>query len=72
MNKRDRGGVAVSDCSMQVLKDGPLRVKGRFDLRDANGRPIPVKDGSCMLCRCGESKTKPFYDGSHIRAGFKD
>ena len=50
---------------------GPLWVTG--------GIPIMMPDGSFLetrnrltLCRCGQSKNKPFCDGTHGSIGFKD
>lgn len=54
-----------------VLEDGPLQVEGDFRIYDTIGELV-VHDDIAMLCRCGESKTKPLCDGSHVEAGFKD
>jgi CDGSH-type Zn-finger protein len=63
----------MADVTVQTLKNGPLLVKGPVELRDAEGKPVPPKDatGTVALCRCGQSKVKPFCDGSHKAAGFQ-
>ena len=56
--------------AVQALKDGPYLVTG-VDLADqqwADG----ANRGRFTLCRCGASKNKPFCDGSHWAAEFKD
>ena len=69
----------------KISRDGPLVVSGVVPLRieliicDASGTPaewqtdetFPMKE-SYSLCRCGQSGDKPFCDGSHTAAGFKD
>ena len=50
------------------LPDGPYVVDGLVDLVDLDG-PIPT-DGKIALCRCGESKNKPFCDGTHWNVSF--
>jgi CDGSH-type Zn-finger protein len=59
-------------AEIKVRENGPYRVSGDFRLLDAEGREIDTKpyekDGSIVLCRCGESKTKPFCDKSHRTA----
>lgn len=68
---------------VKVMKDGPYLVRGGVPLdeerivwgpdgepcRWEKGETYPDKD-SYSLCRCGESKAKPFCDGSHFEAGF--
>ena len=45
---------------------GPVR------LIDADGNEYELPEGdSIVLCRCGNSKTKPFCDKSHREAGFE-
>ena len=59
-------------AEIKVRENGPYKVTGDFRLVDAHGEPIDTapyeKNGSIVLCRCGESKTKPFCDQSHVDA----
>ncbi len=51
--------------------NGPLHVRGRVEVRDAEGALIAA--GSRMtLCRCGHSQNQPFCDLSHRDVGFSD
>ncbi|WP_411700518.1 CDGSH iron-sulfur domain-containing protein [Conyzicola sp.] len=52
-------------------ENGPLIVRGDFDIRDADGRPVPAGRKTVALCRCGVSAIKPFCDGTHKLVGFK-
>ena len=45
--------------------DGPLIVRGAFELCELDGTPIPRSGRAVALCRCGRSALKPFCDGSH-------
>ena len=40
---------------------------GRYEYED--GRPLEQKQ-TYLLCRCGQTSTPPFCDGSHAQAGF--
>ncbi len=51
-------------------RDGPLIVRGDFELLDQDGRPIDAGRRTIALCRCGRSRTKPFCDGTHKTIGF--
>lgn len=61
-----RGGV----LSVHPQRNGPLAVSGPMEVLSGTGRTI-LKSQAAMLCRCGQSRTKPYCDGSHVAAGFK-
>ena len=56
--------------AITVSKDGPYWVIGSIELVHAGPRG-PSRE-HFALCRCGQSKNKPFCDGSHWYAGFSD
>ena len=51
--------------------NGPHLVTGGPVRRDPSGIEAPVHE-HYLLCRCGQSKNKPFCDGQHAVAGFDD
>ena len=55
---------------ISVTKDGPYAVVGRVRLDAIQGQGASSEHYT--LCRCGASKNKPFCDGSHWDAGFRD
>ncbi|MBV9705887.1 MAG: CDGSH iron-sulfur domain-containing protein [Chloroflexi bacterium] len=59
-----------------VSKDGPYRVTGGIALKDGQGNDEPRAEGSSRehyaLCRCGQSKNKPFCSGQHWYVNFHD
>jgi CDGSH-type Zn-finger protein/uncharacterized Fe-S cluster protein YjdI len=50
--------------------NGPLLLSGNFTIYAASGRPA-FTGTRAALCRCGQSRNKPFCDGSHKDAGFE-
>jgi CDGSH-type Zn-finger protein/uncharacterized Fe-S cluster protein YjdI len=50
--------------------NGPLLVSGSFTIVSGSGRAA-WRGTRAALCRCGQSKNKPFCDGSHKSAGFQ-
>ena len=64
------------DPSIAVVEDpiencsGPIWVRGGVSIEAADGFVHEVRN-RVTLCRCGQSKNKPFCDGSHIAAGFR-
>ena len=75
----------VNDVSkIKVSENGPYLVSGRIPL---SKQIIGIDDGysyewregtqyplqrNYALCRCGQSQNKPFCDGSHLKADFKE
>lgn len=58
-----------SKITISLIKDGPITFQGRMRLHNQFGQECVKMRGS--LCRCGQSASKPFCDGSHERTGFK-
>jgi CDGSH-type Zn-finger protein len=68
---------------IKIMKNGPYIVSGGVPLSEQimcvdsegqchgwkEGRRYPVKD-NYTLCRCGQSKNKPFCDGTHTMINF--
>ena len=62
----------MSDTNIVVSNNGPLRVSGKFVIKDAQGNAFDLAGREAIsLCRCGHSNNKPFCDGSHNREGFQ-
>ncbi|MDK2939951.1 MAG: hypothetical protein PWQ51_2116, partial [Methanolobus sp.] len=55
---------------ISIMKDGPYNVTG-IELNDPDGS-VPETQDHYSLCRCGNSKNKPFCDGSHFNVEFRD
>lgn len=63
--------LAQRDGPLEVtpLRNGPLQVLGSLEMCAGTGRTV-ARITEARLCRCGQSKTKPFCDMSHVAAGF--
>ncbi len=61
----------MAAVTIKTLKNGPLSVKGALSVVDYKGNEYPAGEDAIYLCRCGQSKNKPFCDGSHSEVGFR-
>lgn len=63
----------MADIVIRMRDNGPFVVEGTFTLNDADGNSfaLPTNKPAIALCRCGNSKNKPFCDGSHKECGFE-
>jgi CDGSH-type Zn-finger protein len=65
--------VGVSEpVTIRTRENGPLVIHGPVRIVDHLGNeftPPPGKE-QIALCRCGQSKNRPFCDGSHRGCGF--
>lgn len=56
---------------IKVRDNGPYKVTGPVRIVDVEGRELTLPPGDAVvLCRCGNSRTKPFCDASHKSSGF--
>ncbi|MBA3382094.1 MAG: CDGSH iron-sulfur domain-containing protein [Actinobacteria bacterium] len=61
----------MTEVTIKVRANGPLKVEGPVRVIDAEGNEFVLPEGSAIaLCRCGRSRTKPFCDATHKRVGF--
>ncbi len=51
------------------VENGPLALRGELLVRHEDGTLESLP--RVALCRCGQSKNKPFCDNSHLTAGFQ-
>ena len=62
--------------AIEVTRDGPYRITGQLTLAGPAGEPEPQGGGASRehyaLCRCGQSRNKPFCSGMHWYVGFRD
>lgn len=58
--------------TIRCRENGPYLVQGPVTVLDHLGNPFPQAAGkdAVALCRCGQSKSRPFCDGSHRTCGF--
>jgi len=59
------------DAEITPTPNGPLQAERIKALKNDRGEIIDTAE-SIFLCRCGQSKNKPYCDGSHEAAGFSD
>lgn len=51
---------------------GPLWVRGGIAIESAADGHVYERRNRLTLCRCGQSRNKPFCDGAHAEIGFRD
>ncbi|MFF1819320.1 CDGSH iron-sulfur domain-containing protein [Kribbella sp. NPDC058245] len=50
---------------IRAYPNGPLLIRGDFELLDDNGEPVDTERRTVALCRCGRSALAPLCDGTH-------
>ncbi len=71
MNDEGNQEAESMETKMEVLKDGPLLVYGTLLVTDKDGN-TEKKNKTTAFCRCGQSNNKPYCDGAHVKAEFRD
>jgi CDGSH-type Zn-finger protein len=61
---RSHSAEGAPAATVTVYPDGPLVVRGDFEVRQVDGTVVPT-GRIAALCRCGRSVLKPLCDGSH-------
>ena len=57
---------------ISVRNNGSLGIEGDFEIVDQEGKPFGLAGRTKVsLCRCGQSRNKPFCDSAHKTCGFE-
>ncbi|MBX7446091.1 MULTISPECIES: CDGSH iron-sulfur domain-containing protein [unclassified Arthrobacter] len=67
----ENGAGEPAASSIVVCPDGPLIVRGEFEIVTPSGGPVPRDRKTVALCRCGASAIKPYCDGTHKMIKFR-
>jgi CDGSH-type Zn-finger protein len=64
--------MSMEPVIISCRENGPLVIRGKFRITDHLGNEftVPTNKETIALCRCGQSKNKPFCDGSHKTCSF--
>lgn len=62
---------SMGDSSIVLCPDGPILVRGNFEIVTPSGDPVPRQRKTVALCRCGASAIKPYCDGTHKMISFR-
>jgi CDGSH-type Zn-finger protein len=66
--------MVMAEVIIRCRENGPLLVAAaqvRIVDHLGNEYPLPPGKENIALCRCGQSQSKPFCDGSHKSCGFQ-
>jgi CDGSH-type Zn-finger protein len=56
----------MSKTKITISTNGSLKIEGDFEIVDKAGNNYDLQGREVLgLCRCGNSKNKPFCDGTH-------
>ena len=67
----DQKETVLTNVVCKVLDSGPVQITGDVEMLDGAGTPYKQRR-MISLCRCGQSKRKPYCDSTHVQTGFED
>ena len=61
----------VKPTNVRIMKDGPIVVEGQFKAIGVDNSELRSTTMT-SFCRCGNSRSMPYCDGTHRKIGFTD
>ena len=69
--KGEQKAERIKPTNIRIMKDGPIVVDGEFKIIGGDNQELkPTRMTS--FCRCGNSRSMPYCDGTHRKIGFQD
>ena len=65
MSATDPHDLPVATPDVVLCPGGPMLLRGRHVLEDADGRLHETTRPVSAVCRCGKSQSAPWCDGTH-------
>jgi CDGSH-type Zn-finger protein len=65
----ESAAIGPGTLTIRPIPNGPLKCEGPLALRGFEG--AVARSNLTFLCRCGESRNKPYCDGTHKKIGFR-
>ncbi len=66
----DSGETSQSKLILKLMDNGPILLEGSYRVHSIANESVNSSKNAA-LCRCGQSATKPFCDGTHKDVGFE-
>lgn len=63
--------MAENEFVIVAHNNGPYEVRAKVKIVTERGRILQSEETEAWLCRCGQSASKPFCDGTHQKVGFR-
>jgi CDGSH-type Zn-finger protein len=60
-----RSSRPAGTAEVTIYPDGPMLLRGDFEIVQADGTPLERRRRVVALCRCGHSALNPLCDGTH-------
>lgn len=70
LNDEENQEAQSLETKVEVLENGPLLVYGTLKVIDKDGNQTS-KNKTTAFCRCGQSRNKPYCDGTHVKVDFR-
>ncbi len=70
LHPTDSGDPSSKKLILKLMDNGPILLEGTYEVHSIANQSAASSKGIAM-CRCGQSSSKPFCDGTHKEVGFE-
>jgi len=70
LHPTDSGDPSSKKLILKLMDNGPILLEGTYEVHSI-ANPSAASSKGVAMCRCGQSSSKPFCDGTHKEVGFE-